>query len=331
MARAKEEMVQAAVIGFGLPTLILLLMLAIFLPKQEQHPTQPITTMQQVHTEEIENPTKLWKLSVLLDGQAYEMELEAYVAGVILAEMPASFHEEALKAQAVAARTYALKTCLDGKKHNGAICTNSECCQGYMSPEAYLLRGWNEQYVLRVRKAVEDTRGEVLTYDGRLIRATYFSCSGGATESAVAVWGREYPYLQSVKSPGEEETVYYTDTKCFTLDEFQDALGVRLEGGAETWFGNISYTSGGGIDIMYIGDVAYKGTTLRALLGLRSTVFQVIVSQDAILFETKGFGHRVGMSQYGADAMGEAGSGYLQILLHYYQGTEVFDAEYFLG
>ena len=261
------------------------------------------------------------------DGTCISMELDSYLTGVLLAEMPASFHEEALQAQAVAARTYAMKTCQDGKKHGGAICTSSECCQGYMSTEAYLLRGWNQKYILRVQNAVEQTRGQVLTYEGRLIRATYFSCSGGATESAVAVWGRDYPYLQSVKSPGEEETVYYTDTKAFSTESFQEALGISLTGNPETWFGTITYTDGGGIDHMMIGGTEYRGTTLRALLGLRSTVFYVVVSDDGILFETKGFGHRVGMSQYGADAMAQEGHDYRRILQHYYQGTEIFQLE----
>lgn len=330
MSRAKEEFVQAAVIGFGLPTLILMLAMAFFLPKLEKKPIEPQPTTSLTPTQTIPQSQVSYPITVQMDGENFQLDLEEYVIGVLLAEMPASFHEEALKAQAVAARTYALKACLDGKKHDGAICTKSDCCQGYMSEEAYLLRGWNEKYVLRVRQAVEATRSEVLTYEDRLIRATYFSCSGGATEAAVAVWGREYPYLQSVKSPGEEETVYYTDTKVFTIEEFEQALGVTLDGSPEMWFGSISYTSGGGIDIMYIGEVPYRGTTLRALLGLRSTNFQVIVSKEAILFETKGFGHRVGMSQYGADAMADEGAHYRQILQHYYQGTELADVSRFL-
>ena len=325
MAKASKEIVQAAVIGFGLPALILLLVLAAFLPKGEMKPTVTQQPTQQTETQGSITAVPSYRITVLADGETLELDLEEYVMGVLLAEMPASFHEEALKAQAVAARTYALKTCQDGKKHSGAICDSPLCCQGYMSQEAYLLRGWKEKYVLRVRQAVEETRGQVLLYENKLIRATYFSCSGGATESAVAVWGRDYPYLQSVKSPGEEETVYYTDTVSFTLDGFQDALGIRLDGTPETWFGSITYTSGGGIDTMYIGDIPYRGTTLRALLGLRSTVFQVIVSESGILFETRGFGHRVGMSQYGADAMAQSGADYGEILHHYYQGTELSD------
>ena len=194
-----------------------------------------------------------------------------------------------------------------------------------MTRDDYLQRGWSEKYIQRVCQAVRETAGQVLLYDGKLIRATYFSCSGGYTEDAVAVWGRDYPYLQSVKSPGEEETVYYTDTKEFTLEDFQDALGVSLDGQPHTWFGQITYTLGGGVDTVQIGGVTYRGTTLRSLLSLRSTVFQIVVREASILFETKGYGHRVGMSQYGADAMAMEGYDYRQILSHYYLDTVLSD------
>lgn len=321
MHRASKEILQAAVIGFGIPAILLLFAIVFYLPSREvnsptSEPSQPASQTQasQPQTEPI--PITVW-----IDGEYNVMDLEAYVLGVVLSEMPASFHPEALKAQAVAARTYALKTTTDGKKHDGGICTSHSCCQGYMTVEDYLMRGWKESYVDRVRQAVQATAGQVLMYEGKLIRATYFSCSGGITEAAVAVWGRDYPYLQSVESPGEEETVYYTDTKSVTLDDFQDALGIALSGSPETWFGNITYTAGGGVDTICIGGVDYRGTTLRSLLGLRSTAFLVIVKEDTILFETKGYGHRVGMSQYGADAMASEGYPYDQILLHYYIGT----------
>lgn len=327
MARASKEMVQAAVIGFGIPAILLLLAMIFFIPDGDHVatvPTQPAgsTTASAFP----ENSAKAdMEISVLIDADVVKMKLEEYVLGVVLAEMPASFEMEALKAQAVAARTYALKTCTDGKKHGGAVCTDYQCCQAYMSREDYLQRGWSDKYIQRVSQAVSATAGQVLLYDGKLIRATYFSCSGGCTEDAVAVWGRDYPYLQSVKSPGEEETVYYTDTKAFTLEDFQDALGVSLSGLPQNWFGQITYTQGGGVESMQIGGVTYRGTTLRSLLGLRSTVFQIVVREDGILFETKGYGHRVGMSQYGADAMAMEGNDYKQILAHYYCDTVLAD------
>ena len=324
MARASKEILQSAVIGFGIPAILLVLAIVFCLPGKHvsQTPSGSTATMEQA-TQGTEKPTPSWIINVLVDGQMQQMDLEEYVLGVVLSEMPASFEMEALKAQAVAARTYAIKTCSDRKKHDGAVCDNHSCCQGYMTNEDYLQRGWKETYVERVRSAVAETAGQILTYDGKPIRATYFSCSGGNTESAIAVWGRDYPYLQSVESPGEEETVYYTDSKRFTLEEFQEKLGITLEGEPGTWFGDITYTTGGGIDTMQIGGVDYRGTTLRSLLGLRSTVFYVVVDQESVMFETHGYGHRVGMSQYGADAMALEGFSYDQILAHYYRGTQL--------
>ncbi len=326
MAKASKEIVQAAVMGFGIPSILLLLAILFCIPKQEQIPNpSTVPTVQQVATNPTEAPKGSISICVQLDDELVDMDLETYVLGVVLAEMPASFEMEALKAQAVAARTYAIMMIIEGNKHTGAVCNQSNCCQGYMTPEDYLQRGWGEKYVERVRKAVQATAAEVLTYGGMPIRATYFSCSGGCTESAVAVWGRDFPYLQAVQSPGEEETVYYSDTKTFTPESFQDTLGLMLSGSPETWFGSITFTQGGGIDTMQIGGTAYRGTTLRALLGLRSTVFTVVVSQQGITFETKGNGHRVGMSQYGADAMAAEGYTYAQILKHYYIGVELTD------
>ena len=325
MARASKEILQAAVMGFGIPVLILVSLL-LYLPgnSNAEIPSTGATIPPQTTQPQLPSASAM-QIELYVDGETVRIDLEEYVVGVVLSEMPASFAPEALKAQAVAARTYALKTCADGKKHGGAVCASPGCCQGYMTAEDYLLRGWKEKYVTRVRDAVYETAGQVLQYEGKLIRATYFSCSGGITESAVAVWGRDYPYLQSVESPGEEETVYYTDTLTLTLEDFQEKLGVVLTGSPQEWFGNITYTTGGGIDTMQIGGVAYRGTTLRSLLGLRSTCFQVVVNETGILFETRGYGHRVGMSQYGADAMAQVGKSYAEILAYYYQGTELID------
>ncbi len=322
MTRASKEIMKAAVMGFGFPLLLLTLAVMILLPGMESLPPEKEEILP---TESKETAPELANLTipVLLDGILSEMDLEMYVIRVVLAEMPASFEMEALKAQAVASRTFALRTCADGQKHGGAVCGSFACCQAYMTEAAYLERGWNPANVARVREAVEATAGQVLTYDGQWIRATYFACSGGCTEAAVDVWGKEYPYLQSVKSPGEEETVYYTDTKAFTQEGFQEALGVALTGPAEMWFGQITYTISGGVDTMEIGDVTYRGTTLRSLLGLRSTIFEIVVSDEGITFITKGYGHRVGMSQYGAEAMALEGYDYKAILAYYYKGTEL--------
>lgn len=256
------------------------------------------------------------------DGEVTAMDMDEYLLGAVLAEMPADFEEEALKAQAVAARTYARRAYVTGGKHgDGSVCGNYACCQAYISPDDYLERGGTQDGVDKVRFCVEATSGLVLTYEGALIEATYFSCSGGRTEDAAAVWGTEYPYLQAVDSPGEEGAAHYTDTVIFLPEVFCNRLGLTLEGNPQTWFGEAAFTSGGGVDTLVIGDNLFRGTELRSLLGLRSTAFTVDTVDGNIRITTRGYGHRVGMSQYGADAMAVTGAGYGEILAHYYPGT----------
>lgn len=258
------------------------------------------------------------------DGTVQEMDMDTYLVGVVLAEMPASFEMEALKAQSCVARTYAGKAYATGGKHgDGSVCGNPSCCQGYTTVEAYLTAGGTEDGVNRVQRAVSATSGQVLTFNGQLIEATYFSCSGGRTEDAVAVWGTDYPYLQAVDSPGEEQAAYYTDIQVFSASEFARLLQLPLTGDPESWIGTATYTEGGGIHTLTIGGKSFTGTELRSLLGLKSTAFSVAVEDSQILITTRGYGHRVGMSQYGADAMAALGSSWEEILAHYYRGTEL--------
>lgn len=261
-------------------------------------------------------------------GKVEQMELEEYLTGVLLCEMPASFAPEAKKAQAVVARTYALRTVAKALKHTpGAVCTDSACCQGYRSVEEYIASGGSAEAVEAAREAVRATSGMVLTYNGELAEATYFSCSGGMTEDAAAVWGAEIPYLKAVESPGEEDASHYSDTLVFSKEQFCYALGADLTGDPKDWFGAMCYTPGGGVDKLTIGGKSYSGTQLRSLLGLRSTAFTITVEKERIRFTTKGFGHRVGMSQYGADAMADRGCSFQEILAHYYPGTVIDKAE----
>lgn len=267
-------------------------------------------------------------VNVWMEDRVQSMPLSDYLTGVLLCEIPGSFHMEAKKAQAVVARTYTLRTVSSKDKHpEQSVCTDSACCQGYRSPEEYIALGGTQKVIDQAAQAVSATRGTVLTYEGELIDATYFSCSGGQTEDAVAVWGSDVPYLQSVESPGEEAASHYTDEVSFTPEQLQQALGVQLSGKPESWIGDVTYTRGGGVDTMTIGGKAYSGTTLRSALGLRSTAFTVEIKDDLVIFTTKGFGHRVGMSQYGADAMAETGKTWQEILLHYYTDTEIVQKE----
>jgi len=316
-----EEILLSLFMGMILPGL----MLSAGTWIQEQKAVQEPPTVQ------VESVPETVQLSMRLrseDGTVTEQDLDGYLVGVVLAEMPASFEMEALKAQAVVARTYTRRAYSTGGKHgDGSVCTDYSCCQAYLTETDYLERGGTEEEVEKVRAAVRATSGQVLTYEGELIEATYFSCSGGITEDASAVWGTDYPYLQSVESPGEENAAHYMDTVTFTPEEFRQALGASLTGPTQSWFGETTYTEGDGVDTMVIGGELYRGTQLRTLLGLRSTAFSVAVEGETIQIQTKGYGHRVGMSQYGADAMAVAGSGYAEILAHYYRGTELVKLE----
>ncbi len=254
-----------------------------------------------------------------------EIPMDTYLQGVLLGEMPASFELEAMKAQAVAARTFTLKT-MESKKHEQSdVCTDSACCQAWENPETSNLI---PDHQAKLAAAVSQTDGQVLTYQDSLIDATYFSCSGGLTESAVAVWGNDVPYLQSVESPGEENAARYEGEVSVDKGVFVSILAsakpeVRLTGDPQTWFGEVIYTSGGGVDTMEIGGCQFSGPQLRSLFGLNSTMFTIEETEETIIFHTKGFGHRVGLSQYGANARAAFGEKYDQILAYYYGGTQI--------
>lgn len=308
-----KDVLFSCVMGLIIPWMILSVGVAMF----DSQPPSEEPTVAQIHQEKPET-----LIPVLTAEGVVEMELDSYLTGVVLAEMPASFEPEAHKAQAVVARTYTMRAHQGKAKHEGAsVCTDSACCQGYVSEQDYLERGGTAESVEKIRAAVTATSGYVLTYEGELIEATYFSCSGGMTEDAVAVWGTDVPYLQSVSSPGEENATHYTDTAAFTADEFRAALGKDFAGTPKEWDIKMTYTAGGGVDTMEICGKEYEGTELRKLLGLRSTAFSIEAHEDTVIITTRGFGHRVGMSQYGADAMAASGSEYPEILAHYYQGT----------
>ena len=268
-------------------------------------------------------PTEKWTMKLRQeDGSIVTMDLDEYLVGVLLGELPADFELEAKKAQSVAARTFARKAYLTGGKHgDGSVCTSSACCQAYLTAEKYLAGGGSVQAVEDAISAVAATSGLILTYGGKLIEATYFSCSGGSTEDAVAVWGTDVPYLRAVISPGEEGAAHFTDTVHFTKKEFADKLDLHLTGDPRYWFEDADYTAGGGVDTLVIGGITFRGTELRTRLGLRSTAFTILADEQGITIITKGFGHRVGMSQYGADAMAAGGSTFREILAYYYPGT----------
>lgn len=256
------------------------------------------------------------EVTVEVDGEPETMALNDYLTGVLMGEMPASYPLEALKAQAVAARTYTIRRMEQG----GTLSDDPTVCQAYIpvSRAEEKFGDQTEEYLAKLQQAVTETDGQVLTYDGELIAATYFSCSGGKTESAQAVWGGEVPYLVSVDSPGEEDSSSFSSTESVDMAEFLEVLGITSAGISE-----ITYTDGGGVDTIVIGGKTFTGLELRELFGLRSTRFTMEITADTVSFSVQGYGHRVGMSQNGARVMAEAGNDYTEILKRYYTGVEI--------
>lgn len=319
----KPMIKELAIIGLIGVVIPVLLFYGLSREDDEPVPTE-ITLPSSSATEEEITPAQR-KITVLLDdGRTEEQALDDYITGVVLAEMPAEFEEQALMAQAVAARTYALRRNQTLSKHDNAdVCVNPSCCQAYLSPQDYADRGGTEEDYEKIRRAVEATSGQVLMYDGQMIEATYFSCSGGMTEDAQAVWGAEFPYLIAQPSPGEETSDQYTQSVSMSCEEFLNRLGVAQTHSQMPLIGEITYTDGGGVDWIEVAGERFAGVEMRKLLGLRSTAFLISAVGENVIITTKGYGHRVGMSQYGADAMALEGNSYQQILAYYYPGTEI--------
>ena len=266
----------------------------------------------------------------VLDGETVrEMDMQDYLIGVVAAEMPADFAPEALKAQAVAARTYALY-CRNTRRHENAdVCTDYRCCQAYLDDGA-LQKNWGADCAARREKiagAVAATGGDILCFEGQAIFAAFHSSSAGFTEDCGAIWS-ELPYLVSVFSPESAETVPgYVSTRAFAPLDFRDTLlsarpQADFSGPPETWLGALTRDKSGRVESLILGGERFTGVELRALFSLRSTAFTLEYDGD-FRFTVTGFGHGVGMSQYGAEVMAEEGADYREILAHYYPGTEL--------
>lgn len=267
----------------------------------------------------------------LLEGeQAREISVFDYLTGVLAAEMPVSFEPEALKAQAVAARSYLQRGLLSPKHDNADICASADCCQAYLSPEQ-LQASWGENYELYIKKiiaAVEATDGQYLSYDGEPALAAFHSSSEGATEDSGAIWNG-LPYLVSVDSPETAESVpnFVSTVRSADID-FRDTIlylkpEADMTGAADTWIGETKRSASGRVESIVIGGVAFTGSELRTLFSLRSTDFELSRGDGEFVFTVKGYGHGVGMSQYGANTMAKSGANYKEILQHYYPGTSL--------
>ena len=268
----------------------------------------------------------------LWDGEKVQtLALDEYLCGVVAAEMPALFPEQALRAQAVAARTYAMRraSASPAAAHRGAmLCANAAHCKAYR-PIAEAAANWGisrDAYTEKISAAVADTDGQILLYEGEPISAVFHSASSGKTERAADVWGGDVPYLQSVESPGEQEAPNYHGTVEIACDEFRkrfsEKYGGDLTAPPERWFAASQRSAAGGVITVHVGGVKVTGEQVRTLCGLRSANFTVRREGDKLVFDTVGYGHGVGMSQYGARAMAQAGKDYREILSHYYRGVE---------
>ena len=264
------------------------------------------------------------------DGTVSELTMADYLWGVVAAEMPASFEEEALKAQACAARTYTV-ICQGASKHPEAdICADSTCCQAYIQRDAAEARwGLNAgEYSDKIQRAVEGTDGLGILYQGEPIQALFFSSAAGRTVDAVEVWGNSVDYLKSVDSPEGEEVPNYHSQEVLTAQAVKEAVmaaypGADLSGDPGSWFGTPVYGEGETVASISLGGVTLTGGQVRTLFSLRSAAFTVTWDGTNFTFDVTGYGHGVGMSQYGANAMAKEGSGFEEILTWYYTGTEV--------
>ena len=272
-------------------------------------------------------------LYVKEEKKTVPLALEEYVKGVVAAEMPAEFGLEALKAQAVAARTVAVRRM---KRFGGTgypavpgadLSNDVSDSQAWLS-RRQLIAKWGfwgyRRYWRKISAAVEATSGLIITYDGQPIDALYHSTSGPQTANAEELWGRSIPYLKSVPCSFGQHSPRYQQEKVFTVQEFLSALGMVGESAAGGLaLQTLKRTPSGRVDTMQIGTQVFSGAELRSRLGLASTNFTVRLRDGKVVFTTVGYGHGVGLCQYGADGMARAGKTFQEILHYYYQGVEL--------
>ena len=279
------------------------------------------------------------KVKITETGKVKEMTINEYLMGVLPAEMPPEYGLEALKAQAVAARTYLYQKISSTSHKDADICDNYAHCQAYL-PQEKILKSWKnskkwdeltcKEHLKKVEDAVFSTENIVATYKGKYIRAYFHACSGGKTEDVSNIWGKQsIPYLISVESKGEEKYKNYTSKVKLTITDLQQKLNkeedmkCNIEGKGGDIVKILSYTDTGRVDKVEIGGVIYSAEELRTKLGLRSTNFKVEYKDSEVIFNVIGNGHGVGMSQVGAAYLAEQGYTFDKIIEHYYTGVDI--------
>ena len=273
-------------------------------------------------------------VTLLRNGRVTEMTLAEYLPGVLAGEMPAGFEPQALRAQAVAARTFAVFHARRGTAAHpeAALCADPACCQVWLG-EDELRDRWGEGFeanMARIRSAVEDTDGVCLTYGGEPILACFHSSSPGQTENSAAVWGTSLPYLVSVDSPETAADVPdFISTVEIAPEDFREVILSAYPRCAITealppdWLGSRTLDTGGRVASIRVGGTPISGTKMRSLFSLRSACFDLVWTGHSFLFTVTGYGHGAGMSQYGANVMAREGQTWPEILAHYYPGTRL--------
>ena len=291
-------------------------------------------TSQSESTEQEKSNSKTIKLLHSATGKVEELNLDEYLYGVVSSEMPASYEIEALKAQAVVARTYTIyQTKKNASKHENAdICDNYACCQAWISKEDRFSK-WNteesESNWNKIVEAVNSTSGKIITYNGEAINAFFHSNSGGVTESSVNIWGGvDYPYLKSVETAGEEGYTQYSSQVQFSKQDLLNKIKEKyqdceIDFSQQNCIQILEYTTSGRVKTIKFGNKEIAGTEARTILGLKSTNFSFSMDGDIVTFSVTGYGHGVGMSQTGADALAKTGSNYEDIIKHFYTDVEI--------
>lgn len=316
---------------------LLFLPALLFAPREveEEHPLLPqgqvVSSTGSVEVaSDAAHSLRLWK-----DGTAVELSVEEYLQGVLRGEMPAAFHMEALKAQTVAERTYLYYQMAAGAKgsHPQAdVCTDPACCTAYLTEEAAREK-WGaafEECNEKILEAVSATDGQVMYYGGEPIMAVFHSSSAGMTATSGEVWTADLPYLVSVESPESADTVpNYYSVSTFTPSEFREKFNAAYPAAkwgekVSDWVTDVVRTDTGRVESATVGGVEVSGQELRSIFSLRSASFTIEAGED-ITFRVTGYGHGVGMSQYGANTLAQEGKSWREILQWYYTGVTIED------
>lgn len=312
----------------------LFLICAVLMAAMTVAPLAALDRTRTVKAESVNVQTEDGYVSVMLseNGKIEKTEEREYIIGALAAEIDISCHEEALKAQALACKTYMeyMKHNADDERFNGAdVSDDSAECQGYMN-ESERREKWGDDFEgneKKAEKAVDAIIEKSMTYGGKPILAVYHNISAGITEDAESVWGKEYPYLLSVESAGDKLSPDYSKTVILSLSDFMERAikleGVSLKGDAENWLGKEEKSENGYVKSIYLGSTKVTGEDFRNAFGLESCNFTINYGDGKFTIRTLGSGHQVGMSQYGADYMARQGFSWKEILLHYYANIEI--------